>query len=298
MMRFFSCLLAAAFICAAVPSNAFILIRGGGNLGTAPQSIASVGLSGSTFTPGAASGTPVGVVSVTMSPASPSFSGSLSLSGADAASFQLVSTTVETNGVLCGSPPCTYHINVVATQAGVSNSPFTQAFTITSSNGTTLALTRNFNQPTGTSTPASAFWMIGQPFHKTTDLPSGNSLTATLGGNPVRMGACQRKQEIDGSVGWSQIMVDYSGQTITPGSNKSLVFTSAAGSWTDTNPNSDASLQAQWTGLNDTVTIASVSTTSTGGSDMNAGPYTATFNSSAQITVMCTNPLEIGRAHV
>jgi hypothetical protein len=98
---------------------------------TAGQAISAVGLSNSSFTGGAASGTVVGAISVTMSPASPAFSGSLSLSGTNASSFQIVGSNLETNGTV---PAGTYNINIVATEAGASGSPFTQAETVTGTN--------------------------------------------------------------------------------------------------------------------------------------------------------------------
>jgi hypothetical protein len=87
--------------------------------------ISSVSLSNSTFTAGVPSGTVVGAINVAMS--SGSFTGSLSLSGANAPSFKIVGSNLETNAVL---PPGPYNINIVATQSGAANSPFTQAETI------------------------------------------------------------------------------------------------------------------------------------------------------------------------
>ena len=102
---------------------------------TAGQAITGVGLSNSTFTGGAASGTVVGGISVTMSPSSPAFSGSLSLSGTNASQFQIAGSNLETNGAVAAG---TYNINIVVTEAGVTGSPFTQAETITGSTpGTT-----------------------------------------------------------------------------------------------------------------------------------------------------------------
>jgi hypothetical protein len=88
--------------------------------------ISSVSLSERTFTAGVPSGTVVGAISVTMS--SGSFTGSLSLSGPNASSFKIVGSSLETNAVL---PAGSYNINIVATESGSSNSPLTQAATIT-----------------------------------------------------------------------------------------------------------------------------------------------------------------------
>jgi hypothetical protein len=96
---------------------------------TAGQAIAGVSLSNSTFTGGAASGTIVGTINVTMSPTSPAFSGTLSLSGTNASSFQIVGSNLETNGSV---PAGTYKINIIATETGAAGSPSPpQAETIT-----------------------------------------------------------------------------------------------------------------------------------------------------------------------
>ena len=101
---------------------------------TAVQAITGVSLSSSTFTGGAPSGTVVGAINVTMSPSSPAFSGSLSLSGTNASSFQIVGSNLETNGAV---PAGTYNINIVATEAGLTGSPFTQAKTVTATDPAT-----------------------------------------------------------------------------------------------------------------------------------------------------------------
>jgi hypothetical protein len=132
-----------------------------------PQTIASVGIvDPNTFKGGSPSGTVIGNIGVTMSPATPSFSGSLSLSGTDAALFQLVGTTLTTNGVV---PAGTYHINIIASEIGISNSPYTQPETIT---GTALLLSINPPNPTISSQAAlgdtvatiQASWSDGNPF--------------------------------------------------------------------------------------------------------------------------------------
>jgi hypothetical protein len=133
-----------------------------------PQTIQSVGLSNSSFAGNSPSGTKVGDVSVVMSPNTPAFAGTLSLGGNDAALFQLVGTALETNGVVA---PGSYNINIVATQSGISNSPFTQAKAIT---GTAPTLTVNISPsspsvaadaPLGTVVAAvSASWSDGSPF--------------------------------------------------------------------------------------------------------------------------------------
>src|SRR6516162_9255138 len=98
---------------------------------TPGQAITAVGLSNTTFTGGAPSGTVVGALSVTMSPASPAFSGSLALSGTNASQFQISGGNLTTNGVVAAG---TYQVNIVATEIGVGGSPFTQAEAITGTN--------------------------------------------------------------------------------------------------------------------------------------------------------------------
>jgi hypothetical protein len=142
VIRFIAALLIWGFAgpaSALSPAQAQLLFAGTPPSGGA-QSIAAVGLSGSSYTSGATSGTVIGAVSVTMSPASPTFTGTLSLTGTNAADFSLSSTTLPanltTNGstVACGTTS-TYNINVVATQGGATGSPFTQAETITCNTG-------------------------------------------------------------------------------------------------------------------------------------------------------------------
>src|SRR5690242_321391 len=100
---------------------------------TQSQTITGISLANSSFTGGAASGTVIGAISVTMSPTAPAFSGTLSLTGANASRFQIVGSNLETNGVV---PAGTYQINLVATQSGATASPFTQAETLTGTSST------------------------------------------------------------------------------------------------------------------------------------------------------------------
>ena len=86
-----------------------------------PQSIASVSLSGSTFPAGSPSGTTIGSINVVMSPPSPAFAGTLSLS--NPAKFKIVGTTLETNDVIPAGTwqdRAYYEVYITATQAGSS----------------------------------------------------------------------------------------------------------------------------------------------------------------------------------
>jgi hypothetical protein len=118
------------------------------------QAIAAVSLSNNNFTAGAPSGTAVGAISVTMSPASPTFSGSLSLSGTNAPQFQISGGELVTNGVV---GPGTYQINIVATESSVTGSPFSQAATITAT-----------ASPSGSNLPGPNSTVFANPYYTCT----------------------------------------------------------------------------------------------------------------------------------
>jgi hypothetical protein len=172
--------------------------------------------------------------------------------------------------------------------------------------GTEIALTRTFNNPSSAATTSNQFWMIGQPFisgpteasagivSQNPDVPSGDIFTAALGGQSVRVAACQRKSDSDGSLAWAQVLVDLTGADISgSGGSAMLQLTSTSGSWSSSTNASDS----DWEALEDEVVIgsstygSSITTTSSSNGDMNSGPYTATFNSSATITAICNSPL-------
>lgn len=138
---------------------------------TPGQRIADINLSKANFTAGVASGTVVGAITAAMLPASPAFSGSFSLTGANAASFQIVSGNLQTNGVLCtSSPPCTYDITITATPSAAIY-PFAKSFMITATpaSGTVVALL--------TATPGSL-----QTWSVPSDWPNGNNTIEVIGG--------------------------------------------------------------------------------------------------------------------
>jgi hypothetical protein len=119
------------------PASARLLHFTGGSP-TAGQSIASVSPSTGSYTSGASSGTVIAAVAVTLSPMSPLFTGTLSLTGTAAADFSLSSTTLPANLTTNGSTPTcgsttTLNLNIVATQAGLGGSPYTQAVVVTCS---------------------------------------------------------------------------------------------------------------------------------------------------------------------
>lgn len=150
----------------------------------------------------------------------------------------------------------------------------------------TIALTRSFNQPTSTTTPADAFWQIGQPFKKG-EVPSGDIVSAKLGGTAVRIQDCDAGGPLlhsDSSTRWMRLQVDYSGVMITPGSADTLQLTATPGSWSSTTTRTNA----DWDTLGDVVTLANI-TGPTGAPTS----LTATFDGGASntITTLCTGPL-------
>ena len=120
------------------------------NSGTVSPSISSISLSNSSIIGGSPSGTVVGAVNVAISPSSPAFSGSLSLStaqggctatnGANNSSFAISGGNLVTSGTV---PPGTNAVCILATQAGATNSPFARTLTITASSQSTATLSAN-----------------------------------------------------------------------------------------------------------------------------------------------------------
>lgn len=88
--------------------------------------ITGITLTNAAFVGTSPSGTQVGTVAVQTSGGL--FSGTLSLSGTNAASFQIVGNALRTNGILAAG---TYNIIITATMAGAIGSPFAQAEVIT-----------------------------------------------------------------------------------------------------------------------------------------------------------------------
>lgn len=157
----------------------------------------------------------------------------------------------------------------------------------------TLALVRTLHNPTGTATPATGFWMIGQPFASgalasSPDVPPGNAVSANAGSTPIRAGFCQRKTDAASDIAWSQVMLDLSPAAVPGSGSENVTFTSAPGSWTY--DSGGAATDADWEALNDTMTLVISATTSTGGADM-TGTFTGSFNSSATIVLLCNNAL-------
>lgn len=146
VLIFVAVLLAAVigkvFFAFAFPAASMMSVAGAVHKATfSNQLISVITLSGGTFTAGAPAGTQVGTASATMNPATPHFNGTWSLSsagGGDTTDFAINSSTGIVTTVtpsLCGSPPCSYTITLVATQQNISNSPFHAPATIATSGG-------------------------------------------------------------------------------------------------------------------------------------------------------------------
>jgi hypothetical protein len=130
-----------------------IIVQGSGSLPSMAQRITAVALSANTFPAGSADGTVVGAISVTLSPVSPVFSGTLALTGTDASNFRLSSTTLPSNLLLNGAQPNarTYSFNIIPTQASLAGSgtAFAQSVTATPISAITGVTLSNYSFPGG-----------------------------------------------------------------------------------------------------------------------------------------------------
>lgn len=142
------------------------------------QTITGVSPTVGSFTGGAGSANAlVSNEAATMSPSTPAFSGTWSLSGTDAGKFKINSSTGQLT-VCNTAPSCTdlaagsYSINVIATQAGATGSPFPVAMTITGvAAGAAIATETFVNQ--GVAMVAGDPVTLGQAFRRG-DVPAGN----------------------------------------------------------------------------------------------------------------------------
>lgn len=89
------------------------------------QTIAQVTLSNNSITsgPGSANQT-IGLISTGLQPSTPAFNGSYSLTGPDAGKFAILGSALKVSGTDLPATTTNYSINIIATQAGISNSPF------------------------------------------------------------------------------------------------------------------------------------------------------------------------------
>jgi hypothetical protein len=148
--------------------------------------------------------------------------------------------------------------------------------------GPQIALQRTFNNPNANATGSTAFWMIGQPF-KPDEVPWGDVVTATLGGTSVPVSCASRKYAADGSLEWCQLLVDFSGASISAGGSAMLQLTAAPGTWCDaqgTGTCTSGFSKGEWDGLGDTVTLSSLtaSSGSTAATVQGSGTWNAKFD--------------------
>ena len=111
-MRTLALLILAGWLALTVSAEANFGLGGHGGTGAGTsQLISSVPLTGNSFTAGSSPGTVVGTIGTpVMSPSSPAFSGSCcTLSGADAASFTVVGSNLETPA--CSAPARPVHLS-------------------------------------------------------------------------------------------------------------------------------------------------------------------------------------------
>lgn len=205
--------------------------------------ITGVTLSNNSFTGGSPSGTVVGAVGVTE--LGGTFGGTLAISGADAASFQLSSSSLpsnlETNGIV---PSATYSINIVATQGGVGGSPFTQALTIHGNGGDTLLTTRTPTNvdPQGTTVASGDAIRFGAGFARA-DVPSGSILKVKdAGGNTL---GCQYDARVtwpDGSLAFAEVLC-YTARSISTTETLSIYKDGTPAGWPTTLPGSKTKAQ-------------------------------------------------------
>ena len=173
---------------------------------TASQTLQAIALSNNTVVSNS-NGATVGTLSTTMSPVSPAFSGSYSLSNGSgcanpsSTNFQIVGSTLETNAALVNG---TYCITVTATQGGISNSPISQAETITAS-GTQLVASVNLsnNSFNGGSPSGTAVGNFTVTMNPTSPAFTGTLVLSTSsGGCTVTTGANNASFQLVGSGPW------------------------------------------------------------------------------------------------
>jgi hypothetical protein len=158
---------------------------------TPPQQvISSIGLSTKTVAANQPAGTIVGQASVVMSPTTPAFSGSFATPATDAY-FQMSGTALTTKAPLGAG---TYNTSIIATQSGITDSPFTQGETITVTAAPTLSVNLNPPSPTiaadaqpgAVVATITASWSDGSPFTGTLTfgMPySNDNATFAMSGN-------------------------------------------------------------------------------------------------------------------
>ncbi len=228
-----------------------------------------------------------GVTSVTLDALTSIGTGTIGFVGADiilAAATLAATATLKIQGA---ASPTLAAVTLAGTgtlkvqgTATITLAPATLAATGTGATPTILPLTRTINNAGIGPMPADAFWTIGHPF-PVGQVPRGSIVTATLGGAAVPVQGIASSTHADGSLAWTQLMIDLSGVAIAAGASKDLVLATSVGAWSTTTVRTNA----DWVALAHTVEITNLSTTSSSAADMDgAGTWTATFNNGASNT--------------
>lgn len=257
----------------------------------ATPTITGVVLSNSTFIGGSGSGTVVGAITVTMTGGS--FTGSLSLSGVDAASFQIVGSNLETNGIVPAGP---YMITITATQAGAAGSPFAQPFMIT---GTALGtFTITFANTSASASPVTTPITTGQAFVRG-QVPSGSIAVPQIGGSDLSYQTDNRVFWDDGSLRFARYSMLF--PSIAGSSTQQTIFSIRTGTW----PNTSSNTLADITGNSDfRVALANVHTAQVGAPATNGAAPSAVVSlqiaggAIASGTVLYPSTLTIGTTNV
>lgn len=192
--------------------------------------ITSVSLSNNSFIGGSGSGTVVGTISVAVS--SGSFAGTLTLSGTDAAKFQIVGSQLQLATTVANG---TYSINIIATDATFSNSPFTQPETITGGAAASYSIT--FANTSGSASPSTTPIQTGQAF-KQGDVVSGNIAVPQIGGSDIPYQTDNRIFWSDGSLAFCVYRM--LAGVISGGGTQQITFNIRSGSWNNTSSNTVA----------------------------------------------------------
>jgi hypothetical protein len=233
------------------------------------QTISSVGLSGGTFAGGSTSGTSVGTVNVVMSPASPSFVGSLAIINTGNDTFGTPCSSSDlTNFALSGNVLTLATTLAAGTYPGVCikatqvSSTITQAFTVVgTSSGVVLSKTLKNVASSATPTIAGTTMVpahFGIAFAPTV-IPAGNVLVASVSGSTLTNSQVDSQQcsfWADGSLRlcpWSGFV-----PALAAGAEEQVEFTSASGSF----PTSSSIIPASIASASDfKVALSSVNST-------------------------------------
>ncbi len=272
---------------AGVGQSALARSRGGVSPGPPTgQSFASLTLDNLTWTPNGVSAVTVGNVVAAMDPISPDSTATISLTGANAASFQLTNSGVLPCAVQAKSATTagSYTIALVGTQPAILNSPFTgDPLTLVGAAtgvGTSITVTNS----SGSASPSPTPMQVGQGFVRG-NVPAGSIATPTVSGSPL--GTWQADNQSywdDGSLRFAVYRFLLS--SITGLGSTQVVFVVGVGSW----PTTSSATTADVTGETDfkvVITNCHTATVGVGSTDtttLNSGKVIALTIGGGQVT--------------